>query len=172
MMKAFVLDLKSDFDVVLRMEWHQEWDPIPHWKELEFMVEIDQGLKRLKRILSVHCIELEEVKYEFNLISKGELDSLFKEDKKIGDLKMMLYFAREQDVSDVLAAMTNENNGEYFEVEDMTGDNTELRQVLGEYKELFRNDLSDGLPPRRVLDHHIDIGMISSINRNVYSLSI
>ena len=50
MVKAFVLDLKSDFDVVLGMEWHQEWEPIPHWKELEFTVETDQGPKWLKWI--------------------------------------------------------------------------------------------------------------------------
>src|SRR5437016_1726017 len=67
--KAFVLDLKSDFDVVLGMEWHQEWDLIPHWKEL------------------------------------------------------------------------------------------------------FRNELPDGLPPQRALDHHIDTSMMAPINRSAYPLS-
>src|SRR5208282_3205114 len=107
--------------------------------------------------------------------SEGELDSLFKEDKKADDLKMMLYFAREQDVSDVLAAMTDEKNvehSEHSEIEDMAGDNIELRQVLGEYKELFRNDLPDELPPRRTLDHHIDTDTTAPINRNAYPLSI
>src|SRR5437762_492907 len=115
MVKAFVLDLKSDFDVVLGMEWHQEWDPIPHWKELEFTVETDKGPKRLKRIPPVHCIDLEEVKDEFDLILEGELDSIFKEGRKTGDLKMVLYYAREQDVSDILATMTDEKNMEQLE---------------------------------------------------------
>ena len=126
MVKAFVLDLKSDFDVVLGMEWHQEWDPIPHWKELEFTVETDQGPKRLERIAPVHCIDLEEVKHEFNIISESELDSVLKEGRKVGDLKMILYFVREQDVSDVLEAMVDDNDVEYSEVEEMAGDNAEL----------------------------------------------
>jgi len=169
LVKAFVLDLKSDFDVVLGMEWHQEWDPIPHWKELEFTVETDKGPKRLKRIPPVQCIDLEEID-EFNLISEGELDSLFKECRKAKeDVKMVLYFAREQDVSDMLTAMTDEKHSE---VEDMAGDNAEVRQVVGEFRELFRNDLPDGLPPRRALDHHIDTGTTPPINRNAYPLSV
>jgi len=173
MVKAFVLDLKSDFDVVLGMEWHQEWDPIPHWKELELMVETDKGPKRLKRIPPVHCIDLEEVKDEFNLITEGELDSLFKECRKAKEeVKMMLYYAREQDVSDILATMTDEKNMEQSEVEEMTGDNAELRQLLGEFKDVFRNELPDGLPPQRALDHHIDTGETAPINRNAYPLSV
>ena len=175
MAKAFVLDLKSDFDVVLGMEWHQEWERIPHWKELEFTVETDQGPKRLKRISPVHRIDLEEVEHEFNLISEGELDSMIKEGRKVGDLKMMLFFAREQDVSDVLTAMTNEKNVEHSdhsEVEEMAGDNAEVRQIVGEFKDIFRNELPDGLPPRRALDHHIDTGTTAPINRNAYALSV
>jgi len=172
MVKASVLDLKSDFDVVLGMEWHQEWDSIPHWKELEFTVEIDQGPKWLKRISPVHHIDLEEVEHEFNLIMEGELDSLIKEDRKVGDLKMILFFAREQDVSDILTAMTNDNNMEHSGVEDMAGDNAEVRQIVGEYKDIFRNDLPDGLPPRRALDHHIDTDTMAPINRKAYALSV
>jgi hypothetical protein len=37
-------------------------------------------------------------------------------------------------------------------------------QVLGEFKELFPNELSDELPPRRALNHHIDIDTTSSIS--------
>ena len=38
---------------------------------------------------------------------------MIKEGRKVGDLKMMLFFTREQDVSDVLTAMTNEKNVEH-----------------------------------------------------------
>ena len=33
---AHVLELCNEFDIVLGMDWHQKWEPIPHWKELEF----------------------------------------------------------------------------------------------------------------------------------------
>ena len=28
--RALVLELQADFDVVLGMEWHQEWEPVPN----------------------------------------------------------------------------------------------------------------------------------------------
>ena len=58
------------------------------------------------------------------------------------------------------------------EVEEMAGDNTEVRQIVGEFKDIFRDDLPDGLPPRRALDHHIDTGTTAPINRNTYALSV
>jgi len=41
--QATVLELQADFDVVLGMEWHREWEPIPDWKKLEFSIETKQG---------------------------------------------------------------------------------------------------------------------------------
>ena len=95
MMKAFVLDFKSDFDMILKMKWHQEWNSISHWKKLKFIMKINQDSKWLKWILSVHYIDLKEVKHEFNIISENEFDSLIKEERKIDDLKMILYFVWE-----------------------------------------------------------------------------
>jgi hypothetical protein len=59
---------------------------------------------------------------------------MIKEGRKVGDLKMMLFFAREQDVSDVLTAMTNEKNVEHSdhsEVEEMAGDNADCPRIQG-----------------------------------------
>ena len=135
-------------------------------------METDQGSKRLKRMSPVHYIDLKKVKHEFNIISESEFDSLFKEDRKIDDLKMMLYFVYEQDISNILQAMMKKEHDDHSDIEEMTRNNAEIRQLVREFKDIFRNELPDGLPPQRALDHHIDTDTTASINRNAYPLSV
>ena len=135
-------------------------------------MKIDQDSKRLKRISPVHYIDLEEVKHEFNIISESELDSLLKESRKIDDLKMMLYFVREQNISNILQAMMKEKHDDHSDIEKMAGNNAEIRQLVKEFKNIFQNELSDELLSQYALNHHIDIDTIASINRNAYPLSI
>ena len=58
-------------------------------------MEIDKDPKWLRRISSIHYIDLKEIEHEFNLISEEELDSIIKEDRKIDDLKIILYYIHE-----------------------------------------------------------------------------
>ena len=55
-------------------------------------MKTNQDSKQLKQISSIHYIDLKKIKYKFNIISKNKLNSLFKENKKIDNLKMILYF--------------------------------------------------------------------------------
>ena len=135
-------------------------------------MEIDQDSKRLKWISSVHYIDLKKIKHEFNIISENELDSLFKEDKKIDNLKMILYFIYEQDISDILQVMMNEEHDDHSDIEKMAENNAEIWQLVREFKDIFQNELSDELPPQRALNHHINTGTTASINRNAYPLFI
>jgi hypothetical protein len=49
--RAFVVDLAgTDFDVVLGMEWFQEWNPQADWRDLEFTVETNTGTKHIRRL--------------------------------------------------------------------------------------------------------------------------
>ena len=140
----FILDLKSDFDVILRMKWHQEWDSISHWKKLKFIMKTNQDSKWLKQISSVHYIDLKKVKHEFNIISENELDSLLKEGRKIDDLKMMLYFVYKQNVSNILQVMIKKYD-DHSNIEEMIGNNTEIQQLVREFKNIFQNELSNEL---------------------------
>ena len=51
-------------------------------------------------------------------------------------------------------------------------DDLELQQLLGEYKNIFRNEMPEGLPPKRAIEHEINTGSESPVNRNAYPLSI
>ena len=127
MMKAFVLEFKSDFDMILRMKWYQEWNSISHWKKLKFIMKTNQDSKQLKWILSIHYIDLKRIKHEFNIISENELDSLVKEDRKVDDLKMILYFIHKQNMLNILQVMMKKEYNDHLNVEEMTGNNVELR---------------------------------------------
>jgi len=49
--------------------------------------------------------------------------------------------------------------------------NCRLRRLLKEYQTVFREELLEGLPPRRALDHAIEAGDASPINKNAYLMS-
>src|SRR5437773_9304930 len=60
--RAWVLDIQANFDIVLGMEWHREWEPIPNWKKLEFTVETKQGTKRIRRLPDTQDLqEIEDI---------------------------------------------------------------------------------------------------------------
>ena len=48
----------------------------------------------------------------------------------------------------------------------------ELRAVLHEHKDVFQDELPDGLPPKRAVDHEINTGNEAPTNRNAYPLSV
>ena len=50
--------------------------------------------------------------------------------------------------------------------------NRKLRRLLKEYQDVFREELPDGLPPRRAVDHAIETGDASPVNKNAYPLSV
>jgi hypothetical protein len=49
---------------------------------------------------------------------------------------------------------------------------TELGQLSQEYEDIFHEDLPDGLPPKRVVDHTIDTGDHCPANKNAYPFPI
>src|SRR5437762_12903684 len=49
---------------------------------------------------------------------------------------------------------------------------TKLKRLLKEYKDIFREELPDGLPPKCAVDHAIDMCDHSQVNKNTYPLSV
>ena len=164
--KATVLDMHADFDVVLGMEWILEWDPRPEWKKLEFTVETTLGTKRIRRLPTMpKAQDLEDladkIKAEFNLMSEKDVKKAL---KKKGEVECILYFAREgEEVQDRFNNIGSGTSG----VQD-----PELRKLLDEFRDVFKDELPDGLPPKRAVDHEINTGNEAPANRNAYPLSV
>src|SRR5438876_2813340 len=49
---------------------------------------------------------------------------------------------------------------------------TKLKKLIKEYNDIFHEELPDGLPPKCAVDHAIDTGDHSPVNKNAYPLSV
>ena len=45
--QAVVLDMDSEFDIVLGLSWFRQWKPVPDWDTLEFTIETTDGPKMI-----------------------------------------------------------------------------------------------------------------------------
>ena len=168
--RAWVLDIQANFDIVLGMEWHREWEPIPNWKKLEFTVETKQGTKRIRRLPDTPDLQeiediSDEVKQEFNLISVEELEK----EVKGARVEFTLYFVRGRLEDDEVQLNTISDTTMQSELAE---EDQELQDLLDEFRDVFREELPDGLPPKRDVDHVIDTGTEQPSNRNAYPLSV
>lgn len=69
-------------------------------------------------------------------------------------MEFILYFARERENDDnAQLNISKESSLERSEVEGLAGDDKEMQVVLNEFRDVFKDELPDGLPPRRDIDH-------------------
>ena len=176
--QAFVVDLEgTDFDVVLGLEWFQEWNPQADWRDLKFTIETNTGMKHIRCLQSMpelHDFDVDslEIQAEFNLMSFDELEKYFRKEQSShrveDEVRTILYYVRPSDPEEELNAIeecTAESDHPIVE-------NPEVQAVLDEYPDVFRNTLPDGLPPQRSVDHQIETQNESLSNRNAYQLSV
>jgi hypothetical protein len=81
----------------------------------------------------------------------------------------VLYFVRE--VNEQLNTIDG-SPGDNNIASKMLSSDPELRKVINEFRDVFRDELPDGLPPKRPVDHVIDTGSQAPTNRNAYPLSV
>ena len=112
--------------------------------------------------------DLDDVE-KFNLLSEKALEREFKDARKQKDLQIVLYFVRE--VSEQLNTIDS-SPGDNNIASKMLSSDPELRKVINEFRDVFRDELPDDLSPKRPVDHVIDTDSQTSTNRNAYSLSV
>jgi len=185
--RATIIDMKADFDIVLGLEWMAEVRPIPDWITFDWYVPTATGTLRIahrsdvevplqKSTLSV----LEEIEdLQFDCISCKEA----KKTLQAGGYGVV-YYARMSLGTESSGLVQPEpvkkssdlespgipllkNGQDIRDVQDQ-----ELERLLGGYKDIFRNELPEDLPPKRALDHVINTGSESPANKNAYPLSV
>ena len=156
--QATILDIKAEFDVILGLSWHCEWRPVPDWDSLDMLISTAEGVHRIEHKLkemampkrhSLTVMREYRSDLHFNLISEKEA----KRDLKQKHARAMLYFIRE-DQGIVEKPL-----------------DPDLCNLLQEFKDCLRDDLPDGLPPERDIDHAIETGEERPSNKNAYPLS-
>src|SRR5271169_4372616 len=100
MVEAIVLDLDAEFDIILGMLWHLQWEPLHDWKTLDVYVNDLNGAKRIvhkfgavRRLLETPVLTAMEDwpdELRSSLISLKEAQKIIK-----GGAKAYLYFIRE-----------------------------------------------------------------------------
>ena len=188
---ATVLDLKADFDIVLGMSWHLQWKPLYDWETLDVFINTPEGVQRVVHKFSISDIRMPESltmleDWPAELCASGiSLKEVEKEIK--GGAKSYLYFIRDcrgnsdenfncsgrDSDEDLSPGMNSMEIGRNLERDSNSKEmNRRLRRLLKEYQNVFREELPEGLPPRRAVDHAIETGDASPVNKNAYPLSV
>ena len=158
--QATILDIKAKFDVILGLAWYRQWKPIPDWDTLDMLVSTPEGVCRIEHKLRTEMrmprrhrlTVMREYRKDlkFNLISEKEA----KRNLKQKGVRAMLYFVKAGQGVSVKPA------------QDLA-----INNLLREFADVFREDLPEGLPPERDIEHAIDTGDTRPANRNPFPLS-
>jgi hypothetical protein len=164
--RSLVLDFDADFDIILGLYWCTKWNVVLDFANISFTVEIKADtLKITQNFVPTEIQGFEDVdKDALNLIDLKELESLLKK-----GAETMLFFAKEGHEIDDLNAVSEAGPVDALQV---SAQDPEMQKVLLDYPDVFRETLSDGLPPQHSIDHGTDTDQEKPINRSVYPLSV
>ena len=185
---AAILDIKADFDVVLGMRWFRQWQPFIEWETLSMYVNMPDGAKLIPHEMSDELRKASRIKKPskaelkrwsevinairdectFNFIS----EKIAKKDLKKG-AGAILYYVRAGDVtlSEFREGTPSSSTPGPENLLPQT-DNRKMNKLLYEFRDVFREDLPQRLPPNRDVDHVIETGDQAPVNRNAYPLSV
>ena len=82
----------------------------------------------------------------------------------------ILHFVREY-IEESTAADSLLLNG-LIDLNNMDIQDPAIQKLLGEFKDIFQDELPAGLPPKWAVDHAIDTGSEPPVNKNAYPLSV
>jgi hypothetical protein len=142
------------------MSWFRKWKPVPDWDTLDLFISTPGGVQRIEHMLKAEMnmprrhklTVMREYRDDlhFNLISEREA----KRDLKQRHARAVLYFIKVEQgvmIKPLDPAVSN---------------------LLHEYQDCLRDDLPEGLPPDRSIEHAIDTGNERPSNKNAYPLSV
>ena len=78
----------------------------------------------------------------------------------------------EEEIAQLNVMNSSEENSGIAGIAGIADLSKKLQDLLDEFRDVFRNELPDGLPPKRGVDHVIDTGNEQPVNRNAYQLSV
>ena len=140
------------YEVLLGMPWHVAHNPLIDYSQ------------RIVKVNSDELIPHEEVckqKNQVTSMSVKKFRSLLKKESKSAELQLFQLMPKEE------VSGKHSIKDELFTCKDEG-----LRALLEKYKELFRDQLPKGLPPKRSVDHEIETSIESKPpHRPLYHLS-
>jgi hypothetical protein len=157
-----VIDLDTDFDMILGLPWHKKYRPVIHWDTMIY--EVEQNGKTCKIFPSSDSkfIDTESLLGSLNFIDTRHA----KKDLKKKGVEFALYYFRnapaKDDGSDTFAPV----------VESVTSpEQKQLSELVQQFKRIFSSTLPAELPPQRNVEHEIETGDAAPVNTRAYPLS-
>ena len=72
MVEAIILDILAEFDIILGMDWHRLWKPVPDWDSLDLYVNTVDGVKCIMHKWNVRDFKkLEAPTLKLNVIQES-----------------------------------------------------------------------------------------------------
>ena len=145
---AVVIDMDR-YNVVLGLTWLRKANPQIDWTRTEISVKDKRGTHHL----TPRSCQRELAHHEFNLIAPRSMRKMLKKRSS----EAVLYFVRK--------------------VQDLTGIDLPkdvpraFQNVIRKFKDCFRSELPEKLPPERAIQHSINTGSAKPVNHNAYPLS-
>ena len=158
-----IIDMEGmdiDFDVILGLPWHRENRPRVYWDSLIYEVEQGGQKRKIFPSLDSKVLAVDVTEASLNLISERRAKKLLLKE----GTEFAVYFHR-------LIPAATESLATVQDGIEVPVYSTELKELLGEYKDLFRSSLPDELPPKRDVEHEIETGDAPPINTRAYPLS-
>ena len=150
--KFCILEMDTDFDMILGLPWHKENRPRVHWDSMVYEVEQGGQWRKIFPSSDSKLISVDIDEALLNLIDERQANKLL---RKKGT-EFALYYHRlvpaQENNADTLAAISDESTP------------PELGQLLGEFNHIFRSSLPDELPPARGIEHEIETGDAPPVN--------
>jgi hypothetical protein len=143
-MSAVVIDIPS-YEVILGLTWFRSANPMINWARSEVTVKDRKGKHRLQLRRPARTI----ADVGLNFITSRDVKKMLRTRGSEG----MIYFIRT--ITDDLP----KNIPQQF------------RTVIEEYKDCFRSELPESLPPKRQWEHTINIKDAVAINQAAYPVS-
>src|ERR1700726_3943831 len=161
MVEVSVIDLDTDFDIILGLPWHKEHRPVVHWDTMIY--EVEQKGKRCKIFPSSASKLIDIGKASLNVISERRANKALLTKKS----EFALYYFRKR------SSTQSESLDIIAPIEDgITSSEQQVNDLLKEYKHVFNSSLPDGLPPPRGYEHEIETGDATPTNIRAYPLSL
>ena len=164
--EARVLDM-PEYDVILGLDWLRTANPIIDWQEMSIQVRDSGGeLCELFPRDTTRYVQTRESLYaleEIEPISVAQVDRIIRQPGSTA----CLFAIREQSRGTQPASTTTSS----AKLPEVTSDNAQIQDLARKYKDVFREELPQELPPTRGYEHAIDTGDAAPINQNAYPLS-
>jgi hypothetical protein len=176
---ATIIDINADFDIVLGIDWFKQVQPVPDWSTLDWLVPSEFGTVRIEHIghqaddarpkLTTLADDFKDVELQFNHISWPEADKILRNGGH-----GVLHIAKSSDQNlhpDIPRINALEDGVDGLNESFIASQDLALQGLLRESRDVFREELPEGLPPKRSIKHSIDTGSERPVNRNAYPLS-